>query len=116
MASETLAQPMSNEKHASKSEDEIQELTSSTERDDLGNASAETKAEGEDIPEFSDNQQRESTELEGTTVATNPESGYPTGIRFVLLTISLMLGTYMVALDTNIICTHPLPQPKHKHH
>ncbi|PMD38827.1 MFS transporter [Hyaloscypha variabilis F] len=42
---------------------------------------------------------------EGSNTAANPEPGYPTGIRFALLTISLMLAVFMVALDTNIIST-----------
>jgi len=104
MASDNPTPPMVNEKHASNKEDEIQELTSSTKVENGGNENVEIKAKEEDFPEPSETAPRESAEIEGTTTVTNPESQYPTGIRFTLLTISLMLGTYMVALDTNIIC------------
>jgi MFS family permease len=53
----------------------------------------------------SDGRPEESPEVEeGTDDAAKHEPEYPTGTRFALLTISLMLGVYMVALDTNILC------------
>jgi hypothetical protein len=48
---------------------------------------------------------------QGTTTTIQPETEYPTGIRFIIVTISLMLGVFMVALDTTIICTSLPPPP-----
>ena len=40
-------------------------------------------------------------------VAVPKEVEYPTGIRFAILTISLLLMVFMVALDTTIMCKSP---------
>jgi hypothetical protein len=39
-----------------------------------------------------------------TGIATTTEPEYPTGIRLILITVSMMLVLYMVALDTSILC------------
>jgi hypothetical protein len=104
-----------NEKHASATEDEIQETRNSTKSEDSGKIEDEqmtTTAEAcSDSPE---DRPGKNVEIEeGIFSATKSEPEYPTGIRFVLLTISLMLGVYMVALDTSIICKSlEPPQPR----
>jgi hypothetical protein len=105
-----------NEKHASTMEDEIQQSTKLEETSESGKLDVQTKTKVEECSDTSDDRPRGNEEIEdGTPAATKTELEYPTGIRFVLLTISLMLGTYMVALDTSIICKpinfHSLKRP-----
>lgn len=103
------------EKHSSTMDDEIQETRNSTKREDSGkieNKQMTTTAEA--CSDFPEDRPGENVEIEeGIFSATKSEPEYPTGIRFVLLTISLMLGVYMVALDTSIICKSlEPPQPQ----
>jgi Major Facilitator Superfamily len=107
MASNELNSSMDfNEKHASTAEDEIQVAINSTKAKESGKVDETTKSTAAECSGSSDGRPEESAEIEvGTADGAKPEPEYPTGIRFVLLTISLMLGVYMVALDTTIICS-----------
>jgi hypothetical protein len=93
------------DKHPVSVEGEIQTSTSPTKTSDPEKVEFEKEVIATDPPKSSDGNPGENVEVEqGTTNATKTEPEYPTGIRFVILTISLMLGEYVVALDTAIIC------------
>jgi hypothetical protein len=105
-----------NEKRASTMEDEIQQSTHSEKTSESEKVDVQTKMNAEECSNTSDDRPGGNEEIEeGTAAATKSEPKYPTSIRFVLLTISLMLGAYMVALDTQIICKpinfHNLKRP-----
>ncbi len=80
---------------------EIRKSTDTMKNIDPGKVKLEVRAVETNSSEGSPGEKSEIEE--GATEVTKTEPGYPTGIRFVLLTISLMLGVYTVALDTTII-------------
>jgi hypothetical protein len=93
------------DKHPLSVEGEIQISTSPTKTSDPENVEFGKEVIATDPPKSSDGTPGENVEVrQGTTNATKTEPEYPRGIRFVILTISLMLGVYMEALDTTIIC------------
>src|ERR1700684_4001082 len=96
------------EKHPLSMEEEIQKSTSAPESNDPEKVEFEedlNQVIATDSPKPPASTPGENVEVEeGTTDAAKTEPEYPTGIRFVILTISLMLAVYMVALDTTIIC------------
>jgi hypothetical protein len=105
-----------NEKYDPTTEDEIQVTVNSTKANESEQVEEKIENAVAECSDSSDGRPEESAEIEeGTADAAKPEPEYPTGIRFVLLTISLMLGVYMVALDTNILClSHSLSPSKTK--
>jgi hypothetical protein len=89
---------------ASTMEDTIQQATNSK-MSEAEKVDLETRTKVEECSDTSDGRLGENEgKEEGMVTAAKTEPEYPTGIRFVLVTISLMLGVYMVALDTQIIC------------
>jgi hypothetical protein len=101
----------SNEKQTPPMEEEIQ-IVPFAENTGLDKANLEVETASTKSDHQSEVNPGETAEIEeGTTLATSAEPEYPTGIRFVLLTISLMLGVFMVALDTQIICEFSPPSP-----
>jgi hypothetical protein len=113
MASDKITPLEINERRASTTEDEVQIATDSMDTKEPEKTDMETELTATEFADASHEKAGGSEAIEeGSNTAGNPESGYPTGIRFALLTISLMLAVFMVALDTNIIClppSHPLP-------
>lgn len=102
MISNQPKSPHNIEKTFADLEDTIQ---ASPERDDTEKTKLEPTVSTTNCPKSSRGSHEENEEVEqGSTDVAYPEPQYPTGVRFVVLTISLMLAIYMVALDTTILC------------
>ena len=99
-----------NEKHPPSVEQEIENSDQHTKATDEDEIDISTQKMEREDQAFATGSPGESVELEeGTATTMKAEPEYPTGFRFVVLTISLMMGVYLVALDTTIICKPSFP-------